>query len=710
MKNRFSKICKRIAAFVAAIIVGLPSTASLVPVSAADKLVNEYDSTNVIMDLGEVVVDSLALEAASANKGADPKLYTVAEYCYSGNKTITDARYGLYIYVYNPGAIAIETGVTANTVNMAVSYGEDGQPNAYENLPMKYCGTTGGKYTNLIYKFRVLDSDKVLAAANMSLSDGGERRYDIASIDLLHIGEHLQKSYAISKTFYYSGFAKGCGAGAEAMSTLMCRYEELQTIDIEVNHAVYRHSEPFKATEQINTVYFGIDENFFDEETGYGELKKIKAEWWEYLTKYMFVTSDEDAYNALMGKIGEDIGAGTGAENSWRVLWNETTGCDLKDNPYWDVVDDLSNNHAFRSGYNVPAGFFVDSYTDEGDANDRNIQDYGMYYDYTNYPDVGFEQYPCIDWLFWAGDVENLEDYNIPRDKVIDYMEKYTAKEGGASVGGLTNKYSAALFEDYIDEYRRQYLVNDYDKNGHCMWEFDIENEADWNWVRFDAEEYRKDLESKMILVPFKGYVRKYTDEEIDVYVQRFEEMYTTRELAPFIVLDGTGDTKGWDTLGFEDFGEKYKIGKNDAETVFNACKKMKSEGKFPVLFRFSVTNYMASPARFDLIEGPNDCSGEGLMSEKDGYVAQQSVFLNFRIISFTFFDGDTETVLGVASDPIDIINGLDAPSGLHVPDKETDWLYVIKTVFIILALAVFAFVVIKVFLKLRQDWNLGNK
>ena len=273
MKKRFSKIFQRIAAFVAAMIVGLPTTASLVPVSAADKLVNEYDSTNVVSDLGEMVVDSLALDASSANKGVDPKLYTVAEYCYSGNKTITDARYGLYLYVYNPGAIAIETGLTANTVNMAVSYGEDGQPNAYENLPMKYCGTTGGKYTNLVYKFRVLDSDKVLAAANDGMSEGGERRYDIASIDLLHKGEHLQTSYAISTTFFYSGFAKGCGAGAEAASTLSCRYEDLETVDVEVNHAVYRDLD---IRMQVNTVYFGIEDGFLEK---YGDLQKIKAEW-----------------------------------------------------------------------------------------------------------------------------------------------------------------------------------------------------------------------------------------------------------------------------------------------------------------------------------------------------------------------------------------------------------------------------------------------
>ena len=688
MGNRFSKICKRIAAFVAAIIVGLPSTASLVPVSAADKLVNEYDSTNVITDLGEVVVDSLALEAASANKGADPKLYTVAEYCYSGNKTITDARYGLYIYVYNPGAIAIETGVTANTVNMAVSYGEDGQPNAYENMPMKYCGTTGGKYTNLIYKFRVLDSDKVLAAANMSLSDGGERRYDIASIDLLHIGEHLQKSYAISKTFYYSGFAKGCGAGAEATSTLTCRYEDLDTVEIEVNHAVYRDLD---IRMQVNTAYFGIEDGFLEK---YGELQKIKAEWWEYLTNLMFVTSDPDGYAALKEQIGENIGVGTGADGDWRFLWDEIEGSTVETgNSFKDWWYNLrkEENVKFNSGYNVPKNFFETTNFEESDGSGITQYDFSM--------TSSWNQYGQIDWLFKTDEINSSDDYDISRDTVIDYMEDYTGWKDGQPIGDLTNKYSAALFEDYLPSYRRKYLVDQTSQNGHCMWEFDIANQEDWNWTWYDFEPILEKWETE--INPITGE-RRYSDTFIAWMREYYESRYTTDNLAPFVVLDGTGDTKGWQQLSYEKFGEKYLISEKDAKTVHDACVAMDKAGETPVLFRFAVTDYYTSKARLDQI-------GDGNMSQRDSYVAQQSMFLNFRVISFTFHRDGVETVLGVASDPIDIINGLDAPSGLYVPGKEIDWLYVLKMVLSILGLGLLAFVVIWFFLWLRKQWNGGN-
>jgi hypothetical protein len=232
------------------------------------------------------------------------------------------------------------------------------------------------------------------------------------------------------------------------------------------------------------------------------------------------------------------------------------------------------------------------------------------------------------------------------------------------------------------------------------MWEFDIANQADWNWTWYDFEPILEKWETE--INPITGE-RRYSDTFIAWMREYYESRYTTDNLAPFVVLDGTGDTKGWQQLSYEKFGEKYLISEKDAKTVHDACVAMDEAGKTPVLFRFAVTDYYTSKARCDQI-------GDGNMSQRDSYVAQQSMFLNFRVISFTFHRDGVETVLGVASDPIDIINGLDAPSGLYDPGDETDWLYVIKTVFIILALAVLAFVVIKVFLKLRQDWNLGNK
>ena len=59
--------------------------------------------------------------------------------------------------------------------------------------------------------------------------------------------------------------------------------------------------------------------------------------------------------------------------------------------------------------------------------------------------------------------------------------------------------------------------------------------------------------------------------------------------------------------------------------------------------------------------------------TDADGYVAQETVFTDFDVISLTFrsADGQTDTVIGVCADPIDIFNGIDPPPGLGDDNNE---------------------------------------
>lgn len=76
----------------------------------------------------------------------------------------------------------------------------------------------------------------------------------------------------------------------------------------------------------------------------------------------------------------------------------------------------------------------------------------------------------------------------------------------------------------------------------------------------------------------------------------------------------------------------------------------MLNNGQKPVLFRFAVTDYYASTAYFD-------SHSNIFFTNADGYVAQETLFFNFDIISLTFRDeAGKDTVLGVVTDPLDII------------------------------------------------------
>ena len=525
------KIFKRIAAFMAALIVGLPTTASLTSVSAVDKLENEYDETRVVDDLGTAKMVELASKAALEHKDAAPSLYTMAEYCYSEDEEITDERFGIYLYVYNPSKIEIEQQNGVHVVNMATSY-ESGEPIEYSNLRLKYCGKSSGDYDKLVYKFRVLDSETVLSAGRQGMTKGLERRYDVAGIQLLHKGAMTATDYTVGATFFYKGYAKGCDAESATKSTLSVRVKELDTVDVSLKHAVWRNTADQM---QVNTVYFGIDAETMKT---YGELQKIKAQWYEYHTKPMFVVGGSDeaeekaVYDAFWQyAIGKD--AKNGINLNWRIVWGEVWDR-LPNyefgtiwNNAWDTV--FGNEHCeFQYSYNVPNGQnFTATYGDDT---------------YTMYAD-GWENLEQIDWIFKASDIAAVDDWNISRQEVLDYAAKYT--ESKSTSGGLyqdgANKYSAELFEQDMDESRKSFLVDQNANCGLCRYEFDIKDD-EWNWTSdfWDAmaKSYENRLKGEMIGIPgTDSYRRRYTDEQVADMVQAYKEQHSLYGLEPFVTL-----------------------------------------------------------------------------------------------------------------------------------------------------------------------------
>ena len=161
-----------------------------------------FDNTRVEDDLAD-----LDLQYVKDNY-SDVSIVELAEYCYSDNVFKQD-NYGLYIYVYNPDRITFSVQPGANVVNMAVGYNEDGEPNAYENVPLIYLGKTTGENDGLFYKFRIDGANELLPVVKEYSKTYGERRYDIADIQLRAMGEALAEDYTVGGTWHYTGFAKG---------------------------------------------------------------------------------------------------------------------------------------------------------------------------------------------------------------------------------------------------------------------------------------------------------------------------------------------------------------------------------------------------------------------------------------------------------------------------------------------------------------------
>ena len=117
--------------------------------------------------------------------------------------------------------------------------------------------------------------------------------------------------------------------------------------------------------------------------------------------------------------------------------------------------------------------------------------------------------------------------------------------------------------------------------------------------------------------------------------------------------------------LGIDAFSEKYLVDTEDVEDIQKYAKNSYANSETPVLLRFAITDYDAEVARFDYAGEKFD------MSDYNGYVAQETMFLDFNVIELEFKneEGVIRSV-GAVAEPIDIINGLTPPDSL-VEDEE---------------------------------------
>ena len=587
MKKTALKILSIIGAIFCAVFCLFSSTFATFPVSAADAP-TDYTKTKIMDDLSDV-----EMLLYPKNPLGVPKVIRFQEYCYS-EKGFYSMYYGLFVYIYNPTEVPLKTERNFNKINIATAYDEDGQPTSYDNVRLTYCDSV----SNRIYKFYVSDSDSILKTAKAYAKEHGRRRYDIAGVQLTHTDgtftDSQTKDRAYGYTYYFTGYAATCDINnPEAKSTLKCSAEKLETIKLDVHQTNYRtgdYKEGF-VCDELNTVYFSVPDDYFEE---YGNLQKIKAEWYEYKTKPIFVTSDSDGYHYLYDYIGKNIHGLDGFK--WRVDWHR------KNDGVW-----------YRHYDNVTA--------EESEAL------------------PGVTIYNDLYWLFEREGAKSNADYKVSKEEMLEYAIWYSEKVATAAekIVGANGEYSVKLFEDSIDT-DRLHLVQEYNKNatnGYVCQEIDAGDAGSltvqkdqgfwdklWNGVKYEE----------------KGY-------------------------DPIIVLDSSDNLASMDAA---QFARTYLVNAEEAKDILKYCKtEIKNNGKV-VLFRFAVTDYYASTACFEYIGNP-------LASPDDGYVAQETVFLNFDVISLTFRGAEEkDVVIGCVADPIDIINGLDAPPDLD--GEEDKW------------------------------------
>ncbi|MBQ4053089.1 MAG: hypothetical protein IJD33_01990 [Clostridia bacterium] len=659
MKKYIKKALKNIAACLLATVTAVAIFApAFTRFKANAETVDEkpLDSTKIsedLKDLGDLAT------TFPAEKDGELQLVNFTEYCYSST---TSEDFALYLYVYNPAQFVFTKG----EINMATEY-EGGKPSAYENLDLKLCKHTDD---HLLYKFRIVESVKTLYdMANLweRTSSARERRYDLAGIQLVQMeGDGVDltlrdpletvEDYAVSKTFYFSGYAKGYGAEEE--STLKSRYEDLTTVKLNLHHTNYRMDDPYKGNssvivsydsngsavtakregyiyEEVNSVYFSIPKEILEKYPNF-QLSAIDMEWYEYQTKPIFVTSDKNAHNALIEYVGVNIGDGT-SELPWRVMWDEY------------VLKNIFDEEAF---------YYYALYNQEHRKSNW-VFDNLKYYWFMKTADR-LEQ---IDWLFYVESPKNLKDYEVSRAEVEAWAEEYADKcvTSGQKVEAKKQNYPVELFENVQDGENPYKKIRITQTDGGDLREYKEQS----FWEKF--------------------FGKKPKSKEVADYTSIKE--VTTNDLI-------YTDSVVCDNLLINENDYKQGDGMNNPEGGFYGWAKGELEsGNTPYLIRFDNTDYYAQKARFDKKE-----AGNTEVSNYDGYVCQQKTYLDLDVISLEFSDGEETVVLGAVATPIDIFNGTTPPTKLPIPRDDDCTTVDFKKVLGIVLVVVGIFLLIKVF------------
>lgn len=564
------------------------------------------ETSDPLDDLDGAVIggETFSIENYPWNLNSQPQMIYFAEYGYSYYAN-TDDDYALYIYVYNPSDLEFNDSVYNK---ITIGFGTKNVTYNKYALELLTCSTAVG-YEGLFYKFKVSLSDSQKNTALSLLTPSG-RVYTIVSMELSVGG--VITDYVVGydtdtqqgSIYTYTGYASGYGHESATESTLACTVEGFSRyLSLDVEQTVYRPQGDYYLGEQsqLNSCWFTIPTEYIEE---YGELSKIKYEWYEYITKPILVTENSIIYNRLYSLHGADISNLSGfyyvvsAHGNTDTSWFKKS-CDVE----------LYTNANFSGTYSV-------SY------NGHTLQlTSGKY-------TTNSSNFAAV--FYTSG--ESYDGYSVSGDTLLAQLALNSQYLGDTSIVG---KYASALFEDYVQTYRNI---------GYNLAESEGGLEIYWNTT----------TKSSLWQQIFGGY-------DIDTTYDTVEAFYTVT----------SSDLTGTDA----EIAARMYISESDVTALKARYNTATVNNETLILFRYGSTDYYSRPvtqscsftsgseetlANSILKQWYNETDGDGGYS---GYIAQQTVFLNFDIISLTFTDENSvSTEIPVVMSPQDVVSDVDSP------------------------------------------------
>ena len=597
---------------------------------------SSFDNTKVLDDLLTSTVNGKPFDIRNYpfDENGEVQVISLIEYCYSYKANQRD-NYGLYIYVYNPKGLNLSTDSKRNKIQMATSYNKDGNPDAYEKFSLEFCSKVeSGDYKNLFYKYKVIDR-KIDGTTFDQRVNSNERRYDISGIELTVHGSGTATEYHVGTTYRFTGYAAGYGQNSNDESTLRCEIEKLETISLSVKHTFYRSETSTLGAghqNQLDTVYFTVPKSYIEE---YGKLQRIKAEWYEYKTKDVLVTSNAAFYQAAKPYVGVPLGS--------------------KPNQYgqYEYVKDIG----YSLGINA------------GKAGDMYVADWGWNLG------TGYFHSPTnvLYYMFYVNDIEEYDPYakkvssgGVESNELYEYIRSYSKTFENGQLPVKNGTISADLFEADIDESRKMDNASGKIQMGYSCYDFDadLDTQVLSSWSESDPS-FWDNWKHFGLGAAFTGGPEE-----------------ASRVVAPIQILQAD-DLDGSDAK----VSERLLVNVKDVKSIQETYTEAVENDEVVVLFRFATSDYYAQSAT--IIEPGAGFLGADKKYENQAYIAKESVFFDFDIIQLTFNKEGIYTVIPVVADPIDAIGGITPP--VDLPGELEWWQVVFALAMIVLLILLLA-------------------
>ena len=634
----------------------------------------KFDNTSIFDDLYGSKDDNgneFDLSNYPIDKDGELQFFSFVEYGYSYYANY-EKNYALYLYLYNPQQLNFQTYLDSNVVRMGVSYTRKDDNivvSEYEDFNIVCVSRTTGDYANLFYKFKVLDpTKKILSVAQAYEKENGCRRYDIAGVYLKTDKSDVTLDKNIGRTYKCSGYMATYGKDASNPSTFVCNVEKLETLDLKVYQTSYLTGVSSAGAyhhNNVSSVYFAIPKKVLNQ---YGSLWEIYAQWYECKTAPILVTSNVDFYyKALNNNHYTTIANSEGGTN---LLYDKSIDYLLWYGRHVDASVGQQNIVHYDWAYNLrPLSFMSGDMFIQRFANSYSKVLPFVFYS-PSYTESG--AFNVINKQTVAGDVKSsqIRDY-IQNYKSSNYVDWHTSRN-----------LASELFVNAVDSARAEKGIK-----------------VGLNKVRtnlgdtFDLKSWNSEYGSWWDKLTQYGwsYPKNEVLDEQHTNVKPFEEI--TKEALNSVTLSS-------DLL----------INENDVDSFKSFCNSSyDNDSAVPYLFRFAVSDYMSRPITRNL--GRLDVDQDVV----DSYIAQETVFFDFNIITMTFKGEEDYYTLAVMHTPVDVISGVEAPDPEYTPGehlvnsflgaiekfwnwlKDSDFLKALKIIGLIIAGAIILALVIKV-------------